>query len=129
MLERQVTPDSTHRRGSDATPLDPSITSPHISNKVVSLSLSDNNNRNLVLTEVRLEAISLVVHMERSRPNRHEFHRMLYASFAEEINNVLDIHFMGKRCYYSEFTDPSSVSRLLEIKNTSLSGAWISFYK
>ena len=36
---------------------------------------------------------------------------------------------MGKGCYHLEFSDHLSVGRLLEIKHTSLEGAWISFYK
>ena len=31
MVEQRLTPDSTHKRGSDATPLDLPSTSPHIS--------------------------------------------------------------------------------------------------
>ena len=62
--------DSTHKAGSGATPLDPPSNSPHISGKVISLSLLD-NDRNIVLAEVqRLKAVSLVAHMEGSRPNR-----------------------------------------------------------
>ena len=59
----------------------------------------------------------------------YELCRMLYANFPEEINNVVDIQFMGKGCYHLEFIDPSYVACLLKIKNTSLQGAWISFYK
>ena len=80
MAERQATPDSTHKWGFDATSLNPHITSPHISGKVVSLSLSD-NDRTLLLTKVqRLEAVLLVVHMEGSRPNRPELRQMLYVT-------------------------------------------------
>ena len=83
-----------------------------------------------MLIEVyRLEAVSLVAHMEGLRPNRPELRCMLYAIFPEEVNNVVDIQFMGKGCYHLEFSDHSSVGQLLEIKHTSLEGAWISFYK
>ena len=54
---------------------------------------------------------------------------MLYATFPEEINIVVDIQFMGKGCYHLEFIDPSHVDHLLKIKHTSLHVAWISFYK
>ena len=129
MAERRAAPESTHRGSSGVSSLDPPIISPQISGKVVSLSLSD-NEKTLVLTEVqRLEAVSLVAHMEGLRPNRPELRRMLYAIFPEEVNNVVDIQFMGKGCYHLEFSDHSSVGRLLEIKHTSLEGAWISFYK
>ena len=64
-----------------------------------------------------------------SRPNRPELYRMLYASFLEEMYIVVDIQFMGKGCSHLEFTNPSSVDRLLKIKNTSLQGSWISFYR
>ena len=124
-----MAPESTHRGSSGVSFVDPPIISPHISGKVVSLSLSD-NEKTLVLTEVqRLEAVSLVAHMEGLRPNRPELRRMLYAIFPEEVNNVVDIQFMGKGCYHLEFSDHLSVGRLLEIKHTSLEGAWISFYK
>ena len=129
MAEQGRVPDSTHRGGSSATPLDPPSNSPHISGKVVSLSLSD-YDRTIVLTEIqRLEVVSLVAHVEGSRPNRPELRRMLYASFPEEINNIVDIQFMGKGCFHLEFTDSASVDRLLAIKHTSLHGSWISFYR
>ena len=128
MAEHRSLPVLTHRGGSSATPLDPISTSPNISGKVVSLSLFD-NDKNFLLAEVqRLEAVSLVAHMEGSRLNRYELHRMLYANFLEEINNVVDIQLMGKGCNHLEFTSPS-FARLLQIKNTSLQGTWISFYK
>ena len=60
---------------------------------------------------------------------KKHFHRMLYASFLEEMYIVVDIQFMGKGCYHLEFTDPSSVDRLLKIKHTSLHGSRISFYR
>ena len=69
------------------------------------------------------------MHMEGSRPNRPELRRMLYTTFPEEISTVVDIQFMGKGCYHLEFTDPSLVDRLLNIKHTSLLGSWISFYR
>ena len=129
MVEQRPIPDSTHRGGSGAPPLDQSSTSPHISGNVVSLSLSD-NDKNIVLAEVqRLQEVSLVAHMEGSRPNRPELRRMLYASFPEEINTVVDIQFMGKGCYYLEFSDSTSVDRLLKIKHTATQGNWISFYR
>ena len=129
MAKGRAAPESTHRGSSGVSSLDPPIISPHISGKVVSLSLSD-NEKTLVLTEVqRLEAVSLVAHMEGLRPNRPELRRMLYAIFPEEVNNVVDIQFMGKGCYHLEFSDHLSVDQLLEIKHTSLEGAWISFYK
>ena len=115
MVEQRPIPDSTHNGGSGAPPLDQSSTSPHISGNVVSLSLS-NHDKNIVLAEVqRLQEVSLVAHMEGSRPNRPQLRRMLYASFPEEINTVVDIQFMGKGCYYLEFSDSSSVDRLLKI--------------
>ena len=129
MAEQRPIPDSTHRGGSGVPPLDQPSTSPHISGKVVSLSLSD-NDKNIVLAEVqRLQEVSLVAHMEGSRPNRPELRRMLYASFPEEINTVVDIQFMGKGCYYLEFSDSSSVDRLLKIKHTTMQGNSISFYR
>ena len=66
--------------------------------------------------------------MEGLRPNRPELRRMLYAIFPEEVNNVVDIQFMGKGCYHLECSDHFSVGQLLEIKHTSLEGACISFY-
>ena len=51
----------------------------------------------------RLEADSLVAHMEASRPNRPELCCMLYMTFPNEINNAVEIQFMGKGCYHSEF--------------------------
>ena len=123
MAEQQSLPVLTHRGGSGATPLDSSSTSPNISGKVFSLSLSD-NDRNIVLAEVqRLEAVSLVAHMERSRSNQPKLPRMLYASFPKDNSTVVDIQFMAKGCYHLEFTDPSSVDRLLNIKHTSLLGS------
>ena len=96
MAEHRSLPVLTHRGGSSATPLDPISTSPNISGKVVSLSLFD-NDKNFLLAEVqRLEAVSLVAHMEGSRQNRLELHRMLYTSFPEESSIVVDIPFMGK---------------------------------
>ena len=96
MTERRAAPESTHRGSSGVFSLDPPIISPHISGKVISLSLSD-NEKTLVLTEVqRLEAVSLVANMEGLRPNRPELRRMLYAIFPEDVNNVVDIQFMGK---------------------------------
>ena len=90
----------------------PPIISPHISGKVVSLSLP-NNEKTLVLTKVhRLEAVSLVAHMEGLRPNRLELRHMLYVIFPEKVNNVVDIQFMGKGCYHLEFSDHLSVGRL-----------------
>ena len=63
---------------------------------------------------------------ERSRPNRSELCCMLYVNFLKEINNVVDIQF---RCHHLEFIDPLFVARQLKVKNTSLQGAWILFYK
>ena len=115
MAKGRAAPESTHKGSSGVSSLDPPIISPHISGKVVSLSLSD-NDKNIVLAEVqRLQEVSLVAHMEGSRPNRPQLRRMLYASFPEEINTVVDIQFMGKGCYYLEFSDSSSVDRLLKI--------------
>ena len=74
MTEQRRKPDSTQRGGSNTTPLNLPSTSPHISGKVVPLSLSD-NDQNLVFAEVqRLEVVSLAAHMEGSRPNRPELH-------------------------------------------------------
>ena len=84
-VEQRPIPVSTHRGGSGAPPLDQSSTSPHISGNVVSLSLS-NHDKNIVLAEVqRLQEVSLVAHMEGSRPNRPQLRRMLYASFPEVL--------------------------------------------
>ena len=85
MVERRAAPESTHKGSSGVSSLDPPIISPHISGKVVSLSLSD-NEKTLVLTEVqRLKVVLLVAHMEGLRPNRPELRRMFYAIFPKEI--------------------------------------------
>ena len=115
MAKGRAAPESTHRGSSGVSSLDPPIISPHISGKVISLSLSD-NEKTLVLTEVqRLEAVSLVANMEGLRPNRPELRRMLYAIFPEEVNNVVDIQFMGKGCYHLVFSDHLSVGRCVDI--------------
>ena len=83
-----------------------------------------------MLTEVRrLEVVSSVAHMEGSKPNRLELPHMLYATFLDEINNVVDIQFIGNGCYHLEFSDLSPVAYLLKIKHTTMQGNWISFYK
>ena len=93
MTEQRRVPDSTQKGGSGATPLDPPSNCPHISGKIISLLLS-NYDRIIVLVEIQqLEAVSLVAHMEGSRPNRLELRRMLYASFPKEISTIVDIQF------------------------------------
>ena len=96
MAKCQAAPESTHRGSSGVSSLDPPIISPHITGKVISLSLSD-IAKTLVLTEIqRLEAVLLVAHLEGLRLNRLELRHMLYAYFPEEINNVVDIQVIGK---------------------------------
>ena len=103
--------------------------SPHLCDDTVDLVLAE-EDKIIVVGEIhRLEAFSLVVQVQGSRPNRVELRHILYAAFAEEMDNILDIQFMSKGCYHVEFTDEESVNKLLAIKEAGVEGAWISFHK
>ena len=103
--------------------------SPHLSDESVDLLLSE-EDKYTVLGEVhRLETVSMVVQVQGLRPNRSELRHILYATFSEEMANILDIQFMSRGCYHVEFADEDSVSKLLAIKVACVEGAWISFHK
>ena len=103
--------------------------SPHLSDESVDLLLSE-EDKYTVLGEVhRLETVSLVVQVQGSQANRSELRHILYATFSEEMANILDIQFMSRGCYHVEFADEDSVSKLLAVKEAGVEGAWISFWK
>ena len=86
--------------------------SPHLSDESVDLLLLE-EDKYTVLGEVhRLETVSLVVQVQGLRPNRSELRHILYATFSEEMANILDIQFMSRGCYHVEFADEDSVSKL-----------------
>ena len=91
--------------------------------------LSEEDKITVVGEVHRLEAFSLVVHVQGSRPNRLELRHILYAAFSEEMDNILDIQFMSRGCYHVELANEESINKLLAIKEEGVEGAWISFHK
>ena len=61
---------------------------------------------------VRLQAVSMVVHVLGSQPSKGDL-RHLQASIQSYLDKIIDIQILGRGCYQLEFENGESVSRHL----------------
>ena len=87
----------------------------------ISLALEDEV---IVMQElIRLQAVSIVVHILGSRPSKGDLRYLLQASIQSDLDKVIDIQILGRGCYQLEFENGESVSRLLSLGSADLKGA------
>ena len=80
-----------------------SILNPIFVEGTLAISLAPEDELSVIQVVVRLQDVSIVIHVSGSRPSKGDLQHLLQASIQSNLDTIIDIQILGRGCYQLEF--------------------------